>query len=156
VGNVHNVIRPRQPIDLSVRGAARLGTFLLAFVCLLGCSNMVVQDDPMPAAGPDPAYGTIVSHRLKELFKNLSSSDAVEISRPSWVHTMIGWSWLSCVHFQDQGHRRTFAFFIRGSDIIDARFAVQTDGCGAQNYASLDLATGAIASAAAGEPAPLH
>jgi hypothetical protein len=130
---------------------------LVALVILPGCSNIALPKEDIPASGADPAYGKLVAAQIKSLFKNLSPNDAVEISESRWVQSDKGWSWLACVHFQDRGHRRTYALFLKGSEIVDARYAVQTDACEAQIYSPLDLATGAIRPAAAvGDPGPLY
>jgi hypothetical protein len=129
---------------------------LLAIISSPGCSNMALPKADMPTSGPDPTYVTLVSTTLKDNFKKLSPTDAVEISQPRWVHTVTGWSWLVCVHFQDQGHRRAYAYFINGSQIVDSRFAVQTDACDAQTYSSLDMASGTMKPTTTGEPGPLY
>jgi hypothetical protein len=129
---------------------------LLAPIGLSECSNMVLPDQTTPATGPEPTYGQMVSSRLKVAFKNLAPNDVVEISEPRWVHSMMGWNWLECVHFQDQGHRRTYVFFISGSQVADARYAVVSDACDAQTYSSLDLASGAIRPLAPSEQGPLY
>jgi hypothetical protein len=98
----------------------------------------------------------LVANRLKSTFKNLSPADPVEISQPRWVDTFIGSNWLICVQLQDQGHRRTYALFMNGSAIIDARYAVESDACGAQTYSPLDLASGATGSAATDGRGPLY
>jgi hypothetical protein len=136
--------------------SARRAALLLAFVGLPACSNMALPNQEVPASGPAPGYEMLVVNRIESTFKNLSPNDPVEISQPRWVETFIGWNWLICVQLQDQGHRRTYALFMNGSAIIDARYAVQTDACGAQTYSALDLPSGAIGSAATGGQGPLY
>jgi len=53
------------------------------------------------------------------------------------------------VHFQDRGHLRTYAIFIDGNAVVDARYAVQTDNCGSQTYTQFDLVSGVL-----GQPTP--
>jgi len=55
---------------------------LAALVILPGCSNIALPKEAIPASGADPAYGKLVATQLKNLFKNLSPNDAVEISEP--------------------------------------------------------------------------
>jgi hypothetical protein len=89
----------------------------------------------VPEIAADPSYRDVIAKHLKTTFKTSSSYEAFEISNPRWVHSFQGWAWLFCVRFQAQGHKRTYALFVRGSDIIDARYAVNTDECGTQAYA---------------------
>ncbi len=81
-------------------------------------------------------------------------SDGLEISEPRWTQSNRGWSWLACVHFQDRGHRRTYAVFFNESDVIDGRYAVQSDGCNAQTYSPFDLGSGGPRSL--GDTGPLY
>jgi len=122
---------------------AAYAALLLALAGAAGCSSLAISREDAPATGPDPGYNTLVANRLKSSFKNLASFDAFEISDYRWVRSVMGWSWLSCVHFQDRGHRRSYALFIRGNDIIDSRYAVQADGCDTASYVPFDLMTGA-------------
>ena len=65
---------------------------------------------------------------------NYSAYDSFEISDPRWVHSIKGWTWLTCVRFRDQGRVRSYALFLDGNKIVDDRFAVQTDSCDLQAY----------------------
>jgi hypothetical protein len=109
----------------------------------------------MPASGPDPSYAKLVAKHLKS-FKDYASYSAFEISDFRWVQSVKGWSWLTCIRFQDHGRVRTYALFLKGDAVIDGRYAVETDGCGAQNYLPFDLTTGTNAPASSGILAPLH
>jgi len=128
---------------------------LLLALAAAGCSSLTGSTADAPASGPDPGYNTLVANRLKSSFKDHASYDAFEISDYRWVHSIVGWSWLSCVRFQERGHRRTYAVFIRANDIIETRYAVQTDGCDTASYAPFDLMTGARP-ASAGVLDPLY
>jgi hypothetical protein len=92
-------------------------------------------NEGVPELAPDPSYRDVIAKHLKTTFKNYSSYEAFEISNPRWVHSFQGWTWLVCVRFQAQGHKRTYALFVSGSNIVDARYAVNTDECGTQAYA---------------------
>jgi hypothetical protein len=72
------------------------------------------------------------------------------------VHSVGGWSWLTCVRFQDRGHRRTYAVFLREKGIIENRYAVQADGCDTASYVPFDLMTGAAKSPGTGALEPLY
>jgi hypothetical protein len=110
-----------------------LVALVLSFAALTGCSGLA-QTQQDAAAVLDPSYQDIIAARLKSTFKNFSGYESFEISEPRWVHAIQGWSWLTCVRFQDHGRRLTYALFLRANTIIDARYAVQTDGCDAQGY----------------------
>ena len=88
----------------------------------------------MPLTGPDPTYREVVANHLKHVLKNYAAYDSFEISDPRWVHSIKGWTWLTCVRFRDQGRVRSYALFIDGNKIVDDRFAVQTDDCDLQAY----------------------
>ncbi len=87
----------------------------------------------MPASSPDASYNKLITDHLQS-FKDYASYDAFEISEFRWVHSVKGWSWLTCVRFQDRGQRRIYALYIKEKRIIIDRFAVETDGCDTQNY----------------------
>jgi hypothetical protein len=127
-----------------------------ALVGLSGCSHVAMTSEASPAVAADPGYTRLVASRLKTSFKNLSPNDAVEISQPRWVLANKGWSWLVCVHFQDRGHRRTYALFLSGTEVVDERYAVQTDGCDAESYVPFDLGMGATGPGAVGGTGPLY
>ena len=71
---------------------------------------------------------------LKQVLKNYSAYDSFEVSDPRWVHSIKGWTWLTCVRFRDQGRVRSYALFLDGNKIVDDRFAVQTDSRDLQTY----------------------
>jgi hypothetical protein len=125
---------------------------LLMFTLLPGCSDLALPSEDMPASGPDPRYNNLVADYLKNTFKNRASYDAFAISAFRWVHSFNGWAWLTCVRFEDNGHPRAYAVFIKDGKIIDSRYAVQTDACNTQTYAVL----GAMGSTRAGILGPLY
>ena len=124
--------QPHPGAAILAQHAARAA--LLLPLVLLGCSAIVLPREDAPAAGPDPAYYAKIVTQLQSSFKDIGSYDSFEISEFRWVHSVDGWSWLSCVRFQDHGRRHTYALFIRGDEITKSRFAVKTDDCEAQNY----------------------
>ena len=127
---------------------------LLALAVAAGCSSLAISGEDAPASGPDPAYNVKVANRIKNWFKDHASYEAFEISDYRWVHSITGWNWLTCVRFQERGHRRTYAVFLKGNEIVDSRYAVQADGCDTAGYTPFDLATGAAtARPNPGEPA---
>lgn len=121
-----------------------------------GCGNLAVSKEDAPASAPDPSYNTLVANRIKSSFKEHASYAAFEISDYRWVHSVIGWNWLACVRFQDHGHRRNYAVFLKGSQVVESRYAVQADGCDTASYAPFELMTGAAKPASAGALDPLH
>ena len=97
-----------------------VGAALLLLVTLLpGCSDVALADE-MPASEPDPGYNNLVAKHLKDTFKNRASYDAFAISAFRWVHSFKGWAWMTCVRFEDNGHPRTYAVFIKDGKVIDA------------------------------------
>jgi hypothetical protein len=111
---------------------------LAGFLIAPGCGNLVLSNEAEPATGVDPGYVKIVATYMKNTFTGLLPYDAAEISQPRWVQSEKGWNWLACVHFQDNGRRRTYSIFFR-NDVVDARYAVLTDACGTQSYMPIDL-----------------
>jgi hypothetical protein len=105
---------------------------------LSGCAGLAAGNAELPVAAPDPTYRDVVSAHLKRVLKNYSSYDSFEISDPRWVHSIKGWTWLTCVRFRDQGRVRSYALFLDGNRIVDDRFAVQTDNCDLQAYYPFD------------------
>jgi hypothetical protein len=121
------------------RPATRAALALLAAAILAGCSGLAATNEEAPASGPDPSYRDVIASRLKAAFKERASSyDSFEISEPRWVHWYRGWNWLTCVRFQDHGHRRTYALFFNATAVVDDRYAVQTDDCDRQDYAPFE------------------
>ena len=95
--------------------------------------------DP-PASGPGANYNKLVNEHLQSTFEaGFDSYEEFEISDYSWVHSVKGYSWFTCVRFQDRGHTRTYALFIKDNEVIDARYAVETDGCGTRTYSPFAL-----------------
>jgi len=87
---------------------------LLAVALLPGCGDVaLLPSEEMPASGADPGYNSLVAKDLKNNFANLATYDAFAISAFRWVHSFKGWAWMTCVHFEDNGHPRTYAVFIK-------------------------------------------
>ena len=135
----------------SLRYAAG-AALLLALAVAPGCSELVLSMEEAPASGADPRYSELVARHLDTVFKDRAFYDAFEISGLRWVHSLKGWTWLTCVRFQDRGHRRVYALFIKDGAVIDGRYAVQTDACDAQTYVPFD----AMRPANAGFQQPLY
>ena len=117
----------------SLQNTARAA--LLLPLVLPGCSSLAQPQDDAPAAGPDPTYGKLIAKHLQS-FKDLNTYSSFEISEFRWVHSIKGWSWLTCVRFQDHDRKLTYAVFLKADKIVDSRFAVETDGCGTQAYST--------------------
>jgi hypothetical protein len=121
-----------------LRNSARAA--LLLPLALQACSSMAQPKEDEPATGPDPGINRAIAEELQSTFKDYASYDAFEISAFRWVHSLQGWNWLTCVHFQDdKGRARVYALFIRGKKVINSRYAVEADGCGTQAYAPFSL-----------------
>jgi hypothetical protein len=138
---------------------ARLAAPLVVLLLLAGCSSLAMEQQEAqdtPAAGVDPAYDKFVAAHLKKTFKDLSSFDSFEISQARWLQSSKGWAWLACVRFTDRGHQRNYAVYFKDSQLIDSRYAVQSDGCSGLSYAPLDLGTGGPRPRGVGDPGPLY
>jgi hypothetical protein len=130
---------------------------MLLPLLLLGCSSVALpQTDAPPAELNAAASHKIIVDYLKESFKEIGSYDSFEISDARWVHTVKGWSWLSCIRFQDRSHIRTYAVFIQTDKVVDSRYAVTTDGCGQQAYAPFNEIPAAAKPSNGVELDPLH
>ncbi len=145
---------PRTPNPAFSRHAIRVFLFFLSV--LPGCSEIGSPKEEMPAAGPDPGYYTLVADHLKTSFNDHASYNTFSISGFRWVHAVKGWTWLVCVRFQDRGHERTYAMFIKEGAVVDARYAVQADACDTQSYAPFDAMMGGARPAGAGAQPPLY
>lgn len=145
----------RQGAPPSLRRAAR-AALLLTLVVLPACSELALPKEATPAPGADPANNELVARYLKATFKDRGSYDTFDISGFRWVHSVKGWSWLSCVRFQDHGHRRTYALFIKDGAVVDGRYAVQIDACDTQTYSPFDAIMGPATPASIGVQAPLY
>jgi hypothetical protein len=121
----------------TVQQVAHAG-LLLVLLLLSGCSELALPNEAMPPAGPDPSYLNVVAYHLKSVFKDQSYFDAFEISGFRWVHALRGWTWLACVRFQDRGHPRIYAVFVRDGQVVDSHYAVQIDACETQTYVLFD------------------
>ena len=124
-----------------------------ASIILANCSAVPAENAAEPTAPPN--YGVLVSNSLKG-FKGWPSYGNFEISGLRWVHVATGWNWLVCVRYDDHGHRRTYSFFIKDNAVVNGRYDIVTDECGAQKYAPFDATTGAIRSAAPALQQPLY
>ena len=141
--------RRRSPL----RHAVWLAAPLLAAGLLSACSSLAGTNESVPTTALDPNYRSSIVRHLKDVFKNLSASDGVEMSEPRWLQSNKAWAWSVCVHFQDRGHQRTYILFFKGSEFVDERYAVQTDACGAQSYSAVDMGT---MRRGIGDPGPLY
>lgn len=126
-------------------------------LALLGCSSVALPQTEVPTTGPDEAaFHKIVGDYLKDSFKEISTYDSFEISDARWVHSVKGWSWLSCVRFRDRAHIRTYAVFIQADKVVESRYAVTTDNCGKQTYVPFDAISNTERSPNSIELDPLH
>lgn len=129
---------------------------MLLALLLPACSPLALPQKQMPAAGPNASYEKLIASEINSLFKDRASYQAFEISRARWVHAIKGWSWRTCVRFQDHGNRRTYTLFIKDGVVIDNRYAVETDGCNGETYAPFDPATGTLRPVSFGAQKPIY
>lgn len=131
------------------------GAALLLPLFLLGCGALSLPREDAPAAGPSSAFNTLISEHISSTFKDYASYEAFEISDVRWVHSTKGWVWLTCVRFTDKGRRYAYALFVKDNAVTEARYAVETDACGAQIYSPFML-RGAKAAPRPGVLEPLY
>jgi hypothetical protein len=129
-------------------------------ILLPGCSELAQSSDAtttqtLPPPAPPP-YAALAAKHLQSAFKDRSPYDNFEISNVRWVLANGGWSWLTCLHFRDRGHPRSYAIFIQNNNVVDARYAVGTDDCEKQTYTQFDLMTGELGRPTAPTQAPLY
>jgi hypothetical protein len=127
----------------------------LTLVTLPGCAELAHPTEAPPPA-TEPPYVALAAKYLRSALVDRSLYDGFEISPVRWVHSLKGWNWLTCVHFRDHGHLRTYAVFIRDGEVVDARYAVATDACEGQIYTQFDLVSGAIGRPTAPVQSPLY
>ncbi len=136
------------------RAALRLG-FALALQALPSCSELAATNDVMPP-GAEPPFVSLTASYLQSALKDRAAYDDFQISGVRWTHAIRGWSWIACVHFQDHGRLRSYAVFIQDDKVVDARYAVDTDGCEAQTYMQFDLLSGKLGRPTAPVQPPLY
>lgn len=115
----------------------------LTLVISAGCSDLARPSEAAPPAA-QPPYVSLAANYLRSVLKDRAFYEDFRISPLRWVDSIKGWSWLACVRFQDHGHPRSYAVFIQGSAVVDARYAVETDSCAAQSYTQFDLVSGVL------------
>jgi hypothetical protein len=139
------------------RQTSRLAALLSVLAIVQGCSSLAMSDGAAPPSeGVDPGYVRIIATYMRANFKELSVYEPSEISTPRWVESAKGWTWFTCVHFTDHGHRRTYSLFFNQTEVVDARYAVLTDACSKQAYSPLDLTSGGMRPGAIGDTGPLY
>jgi hypothetical protein len=135
--------------------------FSLMLLVLPACSELAAPSGVMPAnaampPGTEPPYVSLTAKYLQSVLKDQAAYDDFQISGLRWVHAIRGWSFLTCVHFHDHGHLRSYALFIQDQAVVDARFAVETDDCELQSYTPFDLLSGTLGRPTAPRQPPLY
>jgi hypothetical protein len=123
--------------------AARCAALLAACALVEQCSAVPVESAAAPS--PPSNYGVLASNTVKG-FKPFTTYRDFEISAPRWVHAETGWNWLVCLRYEDRGQQNYYAIFIQGDSVVNSRYDILTDHCGAQQYVPFDLMTGVIKS----------
>ncbi len=149
-------LKPHRPR----RSLPYVSVVVVLTLVLTGCSELAGSTEAAPAGGVsgsvDPGANALVANRMKAVFKDGASYQAFELAGLRWVHTLKGWSWLACVRFQDRGHQRFYAVFVKDGAVTDDRYAVETDACQAQSYVPFDLGLGTMRPAAFGIQQPIY
>jgi hypothetical protein len=133
--------------------AAQCAALLAACALLEQCSTVPVESTAAPS--PPSNYGALASNTVKG-FQPFTTYSDFEISAPRWVHAETGWNWLVCLRYEDRRQRRYYAIFIQGDSVVNSRYDILTDRCGAQQYVPFDLMTGTIKSPPPVPQQPTH
>ena len=122
------------------------------------CTSASAQSSGPPQE-PTPKYRAIIakSLRVKDkesietgvdffkgrggIFSATARLEHVEVAETIWmVQTdYYGWAWQTCLRLSVNGFPLTYAIFISGGNVIDARSAVAIDNCGTAKYRSLPV-----------------
>ena len=121
-----------------------------------GCTQLAQPSEAATQPVEQPAYAAAAAKYFASTMADRAAFENFEISGLRWVHGLKGWSWLACVHFLDHGHLRTYALFIQNDAVVDGRYAVQSDSCGAQSYTQFDMVTGTLGRPTAPEQPALY
>jgi hypothetical protein len=70
--------------------------------------------------------------------KKIGSIEIADSQRREF-HNTFGWTWMTCIQAQGGEINGTFAIFIAGNTIVDARRGVLSDRCEGLSYQPLDL-----------------
>jgi len=138
------------------RPTACTALLLLALAVLPACSSIALPREDPSGSGDDPASTKLIADYLKGSFKDHAAYEAFEISGARWVHSLKGWSWLTCVRFQDHGRARRYAVFISKGAVVDGRYAVESDACDAQTYAPFPVMMEGVKPVSPGAQGPLY
>jgi hypothetical protein len=126
------------------RNAVRRALGALLLLASSACTQIAQPSDAATPPAEQPAYAALAAKYFSSTMADRVSFENFEISGLRWVHALKGWSWLACVHFVDHGHLRTYALFMQNDAVIEGRYAVQSDSCGAQSYTPFDVVTGVL------------
>ena len=136
---------------------------LTVVVLLYGCVASAAQQSGTPPTQPTPNYRGIIAKNLKAkdefkegaessvtyfetrggIFASKAKIDGVEVSDSiKMVQTMYhGWAWQTCLKANVNGAAVTYAVFISGNHLVDARSAIVVDNCDKAHYEPLRGAT---------------
>ena len=136
----------------------------LALLCSVAglCAAASAQSTGAPQE-PTPKYKAIIakSLRVKDrdnietgvdyfkgrggIFSATARLDHVEVADTiRMVQTdYYGWAWQTCIRLNVNGYPLTYAVFISGSRVVDARSAVAIDNCQRVKYGALPVGAGA-------------
>jgi hypothetical protein len=138
-----------------LRSAMPRAALALTMLALGACTELARPNEVAPQ-GTEPPYVSIAAQYLRGVLLDRAAYDGFAISPLRWVHSLRGWTWLACVHFQDHGHLRSYALFLDSSRVVDARYAVETDDCARQTYTEFDLLSGVIGRPTAPVQEPIY
>jgi hypothetical protein len=146
----------RQLVHLGALPMMKYLLFVFALTVLTGCSQVFSTMDEVPKSQSETDYRKLIAKTFVTAFRDYASYNTVEISAPRLVDSMFGHTSMTCVRFEAKGRRRVYVFFIRNDAVVDARYDVQTDQCGAQSYQPFDPASGSERPVIAAPQNPLY
>jgi len=129
--------KPPAALLRAQRLGARCAALLAACALLAQCAAVPTESAAAPPAPSD--YRELAAKTVKD-FQQFKTSSDLEISAPRFIHAQTGWNWLVCLRYADRGHPRYYAIFIDGNKVVNSRYEILTDRCGAQPYEPFDLA----------------
>ena len=95
---------------------------------------------PVIPSKPTDAATTPFFDDKGNIFLDPTKMGFVEIAdSQQWEVSTIGWAWKTCIRLSGGETNGTYAIFVSGGAIVEARRSVLTDRCEEFNYQPLDL-----------------
>ena len=115
---------------------------LASALALGGCSaSEIVQNAATPQAADlsPPDHRRVVADDIRTVFPDQANLGELEISDVRPVEHLKGPAWVTCLKVDARGNPQSYAIFIQGNKIIDARLGIVIDQCHKQAYTPLHI-----------------